>query len=377
MPKRILIAPNAFKHSLSAIEIANVIKSSIDSLNIDVKCELAPIADGGDGTIDVIKFYFKNSRFVECTVSDPLMRKIRAKWLLLDKETAVIELAKASGLSLLKENELNPMWANTYGTGEMILSALDKGIKKIILTLGGSATVDGGVGILQRLGVRILDKKKNIVKPGGGFLSTVETIDLSLLDRRVKNCSMHLLCDVKIPLIGEKGTVKRFATQKGAKEGEKIILENAMRHYAEIVKNFVGVDYQFDPMVGAAGGVAFSLRAILNAELHLGFPYLSRLVGLDEKVKSTDLIITGEGNLDSQTILGKGVYELAKIANSYKKKMIALCGDYDKQIDWPNYHISKVLSIKPENLPLSESIKNAKDLIKKAIISEYKQFINC
>ena len=375
--KKILIAPNAFKHSLSAIEVANVIKSRLDLLGLNIKTEIAPMADGGDGTIDVINFYFKKSKFIECTVHDPLMRKIKSKWLLLDNETAVVELAKASGLSLLNERELNPMWANTFGTGELILSALNKGCTKIILTLGGSATVDAGGGILMALGVKFFDKKKQLVQAGGAYLSQVEKFDLSSIDKKLKRVKFDLLCDVRIPLIGEKGTVKNFSYQKGAKEGEIIVLEEGMKHFSKVTKDLLGCDCELEQMVGSAGGVAYGLKSFLGAELFIGFVYLASMIGLEEKIKNSDLIITGEGNLDSQTLLGKGVYELAKLANKYDKKVIVLCGDFDKTINWASHKISSVIQIKPDNLSLAESLKNTKNLIENVIKNDFKLFINC
>ena len=380
MKTKILIAPNAFKHSLSAIEVSNTIKATLDSLNLNLYTEIAPVADGGDGTIDVLNYYFKKSKFVECNVCDPLMRKIKSKWLLLDKETAVVELSKASGLTLLAENELNPMWANTYGTGELIFSALNHNCKKIIITLGGSATVDAGIGIIEALGGKVLDKKKNIVKSGGGFLSLIDKVDLSSVDKRLKNCKLDLLCDVKIPLTGEKGTVQTFALQKGAKEGEKFVLENGMKHLAQIVKDYAygkKNDFEFEPMVGAAGGVAFSLKVFLGAQLFPGFAYLSDLIKLEEKIKNSDVVITGEGCLDKQTLMGKAVYGIAQIAKEHNKKVVVLCGDYDKSIAWKKYCIDEVISIRPEGLSLTDSLKNTKELIQNALKREDKSFINC
>lgn len=377
MPKHILIAPNAFKYSLSAIEAANIIKSELDLSGLGFLCEIAPIADGGDGTVDVIKSYFPKSKFVDCNVCDPLMRKIKSKWLLLEDCTAVIELAKASGLSLLAKNELNPMWANTFGTGELILSALDKGCKKIILTLGGSATVDAGVGIVEALGGKVFDKKKNIVKPGGGFLSSIEKIDLSRIDNRLKNCKLDLLCDVKIPLIGEKGTVQKFAAQKGAKEGEKVVLENGMKHLARITKEYTHNDFEFESMVGAAGGVAFSLKAFLGAELFPGFNYLSDLIKLEEKIKNSDIVITAEGSLDEQTLMGKGVFELVQLSKKFKKKIIVFCGKYDSSINWSSYGIDFVVQIKPQNVSEEESIVKVEDFLRKAVKNTAEMFINC
>ena len=377
MNQRILIAPNSFKNSLSSLEASLIIKNAVDSLGLGVKTEIAPIADGGDGTIEMLKYYFKKSKFIESNVCDPLMRKIKSKWLLLDEETAVIELAKASGIALLSESELNPMWANTYGTGELILSALDKNCKKIIIALGGSATVDAGMGIIEALGGKILDKKKNIVKPGGGFLNSIEKIDLRSVDRRLKNCELTLLCDVRIPLSGEKGTVQKFAAQKGAKEGERIILENGMKHLAKIAKEYAGNDFEFEPMAGAAGGVAFSVKAFLGAKLCPGFLYLANLTSLEEKIKGADLIITGEGKLDKQTLMGKAVYEISKLASGYKKKVIVVCGDFDETINWKEYNMNDILKIVPQGVSIKESIKNPANFIVKAISDNCKLFKYC
>lgn len=371
MSKKILIAPNAFKHSLSALDVAKVIKQSLD-----LPSEIAPIADGGDGTIDIVNYYFKKSKFIECNVHDPIGRNIKSKWLLLDNETAVVELAKASGISLLKEDELNPMWANTFGTGELILSALDKGCKKIIIALGGSATVDGGLGILQALGVKIFAGKKHLIKAGGGFLSQIHEINFSSLDKRIKGVKLDVLCDVKIPLLGEKGTVNKFSVQKGAKVGEKVILENGMKHYSETVKKITGNDCENELMVGAAGGVAFSLKTLLGAELFSGFLYIAKLISLEEKIKDADFVITGEGNLDAQTLMGKAVYELTKLAKKYQKKIIAFCGTYDKGIDWKKNGIDHVIQIAPLDLSLTEAIENASELLQIAVKHNSELFIN-
>ena len=375
MSYKILIAPNAFKHALSAVEVAETIKSALKSIGLDLSFELSPIADGGNGTIDILNFNYPKSKFIKAKVHDPLMREIESSWLLWDENTAVIELAKASGIELLKSNELNPMWANTYGTGELILSVLDKGCKKIIVTLGGSATVDAGAGILEALGARFEDKKKNKVKPGGGFLSSIEKVDLRNLDKRIKDCEIHILCDVQSQLVGKKGTVS-FSAQKGATSGELVVIEANMNHYADVVKKIIGSDFRFEPMVGAAGGVAFSLKAFLGAKLFSGFSYVANLILLEEKIKKSDLIITGEGNLDTQSLMGKGVIELAKLAKKYNKKIIVLCGDYDNGINWKEYFIDSVIKLRPENVSLEESIKDTKKLIVNALEQNKELFIN-
>ena len=375
MSRKILIAPNAFKHSLSAIEVANIIKSSLDSLDFNLHTEIAPIADGGDGTIDVLNFYFKKSKFIKANVHDPLMRNIESKWLFLDNETAVIELAKASGISLLKENELNPLWANTFGTGELILSALDKGCRKIIIALGGSATIDAGLGIFLALGGKLFDKNKHPLKAGGGFLSSIEKIDLSSLDKRIKKVKLQVLCDVQSTLIGKRGTIN-FSNQKGAKEGEKVVLELGMKHYADLVRKITGFDCEMESMVGAAGGVAFSLKVFFNAELFGGFSYLARMISLEEKIKNFDVIVSGEGSLDSQTLMGKAVCELSKLTSKYRKKLIAFCGNYEKNINWAEYNIADIIQIRPDEMSIAESILNTRDLIEKSVRNSYKLFVN-
>ncbi len=375
--KKILIAPNAFKHSLSSIEVAEIIASTLKSLDKKLIYKIAPIADGGDGTIDVIKHYFKDSKFIYCTVHDPLMRKIKSKWLLLDKNTAVIELSKASGLALLEENELNPLKTNTYGTGELIKHALDKGCKKIIITLGGSATVDGGLGILCALGVKLFDKNNVKLKPCGKALNQIVRLDLSNIDKRIYKTKIYVLCDVKNILIGPSGT-KNFSKQKGASPKDQLLLERGMKSYLKLVRSYGEKDYSNLPMVGAAGGVAFSLKAILKGELFLGFQFLENLVKLNKMIKTSDVVITGEGRLDSQTFMGKGVCELIKSIRKINKKtkIIVLCGDYEKNINRKAKDIDFLIKIKPEKMSKDKAIKKAKKLLKATIKQIYVKKLN-
>lgn len=380
---RILIAPNAFKGSLSAVEAALVIKSSIDSLGLNLTTIPFPIADGGDGTIDVINFNFPESKFVNHVVYDPLMRKIKTRWLILEeaekqrgkdvkrKKIGVIELSKASGMSLLKKEELNPFVASTYGTGQLILDALNKGCKKIIISLGGSATIDTGLGLISALGGKILDKKRNVLEPIAKNLLYIKKIDLTSVDKRIKNCSIDVLCDVKSCLVGKDGTIN-FARQKGAKANDLQAIESRMNHFADIVSELIHYDYRYERMVGSAGGTAFSLKFLLGAKLFHGFSYISNLILLKEQIKASDLVISGEGSLDAQSLMGKGVIELAKICKKYKKKVIVLCGKYDNSINWSKYGIDFIFPIKPKNINTLDSMYKAKKLIKKAIKTKYR-----
>ena len=195
------------------------------------------------------------------------------------------------------------------------------------------------------------------------------------MDKRIRNIKLHVLCDVKSTLFGKNGTVN-FSTQKGAKEGERFILETGMKHFADIVKKLVGYEYEMEPMLGAAGGVAFSLKVFLKAELFLGFLYLANLISLEDKIKNSDLVLTGEGNLDSQTLMGKGVIELAKLAAKHNKKVFVVCGNYDSAINWVTHNIHSVIRIRPDELTIDESLRNAKDLIENAIKMHNKLFIN-
>ena len=372
MVKQILIAPNAFKHSLSAVEVANIIESELSRAGF--VCTVAPIADGGDGTIDVIKYYFPDSTFVECNAHDPLMRKIRSKWLLLDEKTAVVELAKVSGISLLKKEELSPNLANTFGTGELILSALDKGCRKIILSVGGSATVDAGIGILSALGVGIFDKNKQKIIGGNQNLLFVDSVDFSYVDKRACECTFVILCDVKNSLSGEKGILP-FAVQKGVRAGDLLALERGVNNFANVVANYTSKDFRFDLMTGAAGGVPFSMKSFFFAELLPGAEYLYKLICLEEKIQCADLVITGEGSLDEQTLMGKGVFELVKLSKKFKKKIIVICGRYDSKINWALYGIDFVVQIKPQGVSEEESIVKAKDFLRKAVKNMTEMFI--
>ena len=375
MTRRILVSPNAFKGSLSALEATETISSSLNKLGLVAK--KAPIADGGDGTIEVIKYYFKSAKYITGTVHDPLMRKIKSKWLLLNKNTAVIELSKVSGISLLNKNELNPLQTTTFGTGELILSALNKGCKEIIITLGGSATVDAGMGILSALGVRFLDEKNKTLRSCGKSLRLIRKIDLANLDKKILKCKIIVLCDVEIPLTGKIGTVMCFSGQKGANKNEKLYLERGMKNLVKIIKKMRKKDFHMIPMVGSAGGVAFGLKTFLNANLCRGFDYVSRLSSLEKKIKKSGLIITGEGYLDKQTLLGKGIYKLAMLAKAHKKKVIVFCGNYDKSIDWKRYNICHIVKIKPVNYSLSQSLRKARILLQNAVKANISLFSEC
>ena len=324
---KILVCPDSFKGSLSSSEAAAIIKKAFCDTLGDVEAALCPLADGGEGTVDAFCCALGGKKVSTC-VHDPLMRPIDAEFALCSK-TAVIETAAASGITLLKQNELSPLNTTTYGTGELILEALDCDINTLIIGLGGSATNDGGMGLLSALGIRFFNKYDREQLQGGGSLKGITRIDLSGLDKRLKNIKIIAACDVESPLCGENGASKVFARQKGADDMDIEFLEGCLLNYAEVSKNTLGADYSVEPGAGAAGGVGFALRAYLNAELVPCFSLLCDALSLDEKVRESDVVITGEGKTDASSLLGKLPLRISETAKRHGKKCILISGDID------------------------------------------------
>ena len=311
---------------MSAAVAAEAIRKGILQSKLDCTCECFPVGDGGDGTAELI-IQHCGGRIVNVDVHDPLGRKIRSSFGLIDKEnTAVIEMADASGIRLLKANELAPLIASTYGTGELIKAALDFQVKKIIIGIGGSATVDGAIGLLQALGIRFLDAKgKSLSNLPERLIDLVE-IDLSGLDKRILQCELVVLCDVENTLLGENGAASVFGPQKGATDDQVKKLETALAKFRDITFHKTGFDMAAIKHGGAAGGVAAGVAAFLQANLVNGIDYFLQITSFDEQLKKADIVITGEGSIDSQTLLGKGPYGVAREAKKKKVPVIALAG---------------------------------------------------
>lgn len=348
----IIIAPNAFKHSLSALEIAKAIKEGLENSPIHADYIISPIADGGEGLTDIIVTQ-KQGKFYQLNVRDALGRTIQTSYGVIDNDTAVIELARASGLKWLKENELNPMLTSTYGTGEMIRDALDKGYRKFIIGLGNSATVDGGSGLLAALGAKFLDENNKSLPPGGDALSRLAHIDISNLDQRIKASKITIACDVTNPLLGHEGSSRVFGPQKGASKEQVEKLEIALQKFAEITKNVTGKNISETLGGGAAGGVAAGLFGFFDAEIVSGVEYLMQITEMDDLIKSADLVITAEGGLDEQTLGGKGPYGVAKLAKKYNKPVVLLAGQFKEELPLNIFkHIDVILPIgsRPTNL---------------------------
>lgn len=304
----ILIAPNAFKNSLSAGRVAEVIYVGLQKSPLQFDHECFPVGDGGDGTGELI-VKSKSGLRVDLEVQDPLRKKILSWYGLIDQgKTAVIEMASASGLHLLNKQEMNPLKTSSIGTGEMIKDALNKGVKKIILGMGGSATVDGACGILSALGIRFLDHEKQLLFPSPENLINVESIDDSELDPGIRGCEFIVLCDVVNPLLGSDGAATVFGPQKGAtpaavKELEKFLDRFAALAMKQTQKNLVNL-----PAAGTAGGAAAGLYALLNAKLVNGIDYFLEFTNFELALGKADLVITGEGSIDNQTLDGKGPF---------------------------------------------------------------------
>ncbi|MEO6815027.1 MAG: glycerate kinase [Ginsengibacter sp.] len=322
----ILISPNAFKNSLNAEEAACAIKEGFLQSNLLCTCECFPIGDGGDGTGDLIVKKFQGISIVT-EVHDPLGRSVQATFGLIDSDkTAIIEMANASGLRLLQHSERDPLHSTSFGTGEQIRIALDKGVTKIIIGMGGSATVDGGTGILQALGVRFLNSLEEELAGLPETLAQLSHIDTSMIDRRIFNCEIIVLCDVHNLLLGEEGSAAVYGPQKGASPDVVIKLESSLKQFAKVIFQQTGRDISIIKYGGTAGGAAAGLYAFLNAKLVNGISYFLQLTGFEKALEKTNLVVTGEGSIDEQTLQGKGPFGVAFQAKLKGLPVIALAG---------------------------------------------------
>ena len=364
----ILIAPNAFKNSLDAAQAAKAIEKGLKQSQLNCTTECFPIADGGDGTGSLI-IERCNGVIVPQQVHDPLGRKIDSRFGLIDKgKTAVIEMADASGLRLLKKEELNPMQTTSYGTGELINAALDKGANKIIIAMGGSATVDGGCGILKALGVDFLDKDAKRLKTTPDDLLKLVKIDDSGLDRRIHDTETVILCDVNNKLLGPEGAAAVFGPQKGASLSDVKLLNSFLTNFAAVSKAKLGTDMTTIKHGGAAGGATAGLYTWLNAKLANGIEYYLSLTGFEEALKKADLVITGEGSIDTQTLQGKGPYGVALRAKQKNIPVIGLAGTIPTKPDAAlQKYFDRLLSINQEFIDMPTALANTeKNLIETA-----------
>ncbi len=365
---KILIAAGAFKQSLTAAEACAAIQRGLEQSGLDARFEILPIADGGNGTLDA--FLSAGGERVSLHVKDPLMRPIRAEYGLVDDgKTAVIEMARASGLELLQPQELNPMVASTFGTGQLMADALERRVERIIIGLGGSATVDGGMGCMQALGVRLIDADGHDVRPGGGYLADISRIDRSGLDPRWREVDIVIASDVENPTLGDKGAARIFGPQKGADAAMVDALERNLSHCFTVIQEQLGIDLRAVRGGGAAGAFAAGLMAFLSCEIVSGIDLVLAHNRFLEHLKDSDLVITGEGQMDSQTIDGKGPVGVAQLARKHGLPTIALVGGLN--IDDSLLHeagIQAAFSIVDKPMRLEDALENAEDLLRRAAL---------
>lgn len=364
---KIIIAPDSFKESMSAECAANAITKGFKSVFPDAQYLCLPIADGGEGTVDALIAAAGGER-VSLEVKGPLGDMVSAYYgLLHNGETAVIEMAQASGLMLVSPEQRNPMLTTSYGTGQLIQDALEKGVKKIILGIGGSATVDGGVGMLQALGVVFYDNQQNKLGLGGEVLNHIATIDTSSLSPHLQHCMIEVACDVDNPLVGERGAAMIFGPQKGATASMILELEKGLNRFAEVIQQIKGHDFRHLSGGGAAGGISVAAAAFMNAKLKPGIDIVIDAVKLEQEILDTDLVIVGEGSMDGQTAGGKAPLGIAKVAAKHNVPVIALSGVLGKGVEALHQEgIDAFFSILPRLSPLDEALKQGAENVQKA-----------
>lgn len=363
---KILIAPDKFKGSLSAFEVADNIEKGILKVFPKAIVVKVPMADGGEGTVESL-VDATGGKIIKTNVKDPLFRDIESFYGILgDGKTAVIEMAAASGLYLLKDYERNPMITTTYGTGQLIKDALDKGCRKFIIAIGGSATNDGGTGMATALGVKFYDKDGREIGLGGGELSKIYSIDTSNLDERLKECEFIVACDVANPLIGENGASRVYAPQKGATKEMVEVLDKNLEHYGKLLEKYFNKKIIDVPGSGAAGGLGAGLMAFLNAQLKSGIEIIIETLKLEEKIKEADIVISGEGKIDFQTAFGKTISGIAKLCKKHNKPLIVIAGTVEDIEKLYEIGVSSVFSTMEKPMFLEDAIKNAPTLLEKS-----------
>ncbi|EGT3574051.1 glycerate 2-kinase [Citrobacter amalonaticus] len=364
---KIVIAPDSYKESLSATEVAQAIEKGFREIFPDAQYVSVPVADGGEGTVEAMIAATHGSAH-SALVTGPLGEKVNASWGMSgDGKTAFIEMAAASGLALVPPEKRNPLITTSRGTGELILQALDSGASNIIIGIGGSATNDGGAGMVQALGAKLCDANGTEIGYGGGSLNTLNTIDVSGLDPRIKQCAIRVACDVTNTLVGEQGASRIFGPQKGATEPLILELDRNLAHYADMIKKSLGMDVRNVPGAGAAGGMGAALMAFLGAELKSGIEIVTQALNLEEHIHDCTLVLTGEGRIDSQSIHGKVPVGVASVAKKYHKPVIGIAGSLTRDVGVVHqYGIDAVFSVLTSIGTLEEAFRGAFDNIYRA-----------
>lgn len=362
----IVLAPDSFKESMTAKEVCVAMERGIKKVNSNIQCIHVPMADGGEGTMQSL-VDATGGEVYSLEVVGPLGNKVKAEYGILGNgEIGVLEMASASGIHLVSLEERNPLITTTYGTGELIKACLDRGVKKLLIGIGGSATNDGGVGVIQALGGRLLDKDGNELGFGGGELEKLDRIDLTNFDRRLKDVVIEVACDVSNPLCGENGASYIFGPQKGASVEMIKILDNNLKNYAKVIKEQFGKDVLEIAGAGAAGGLGAGLMVFLNGNLKKGIEIVIEYSGLEKKVKNCDMVWTGEGSIDFQTQYGKTPLGVVTVAKKYNKPVVALAGRVGDDIDiLYEKGIDSIFGIMRGVTCIDEALKNGKENIER------------
>ncbi|WP_455846098.1 glycerate kinase [Pantoea agglomerans] len=357
---KIVIAPDSYKESLSALEVASAIEAGFREIFPEADYVKIPVADGGEGTVEAMVAATQGN-IVRLTVTGPLGKPVEAFYGLSgDERTAFIEMAAASGLELVPAAQRDPLITTSFGTGELIKDALDRGVDHIIIGIGGSATNDGGSGMMQALGAQLLDEHGKQIAYGGGALPQLARIDIEQLDTRIKQCRFEVACDVSNPLTGEKGASAIFGPQKGATPQLVQQLDKALEHYATLIHRDLDIDVLHIDGGGAAGGMGAALHAFCQAELRSGIEIVTEALGLAEQVKDADLVITGEGRIDSQSINGKVPIGVAKVAKQFNKPVIGIAGSLTADVGVVHQHgLDAVFSVLFSICTLDDALANA------------------
>ena len=354
---KIVIAPDSFKETLSASEAANAIEAGFLEFFPNAEILKLPIADGGEGTVDVLVSATEGSYF-STNVLGPMGEFVSARWGMLgDTKTAVIEVAEACGLHLVSVEKRNPMLASSHGVGELILAAVDEGAEHIIIGLGGSSSNDGGMGFLRAIGVRFQDISGNQLRGDVSSLSSLSEIDLSYIDPRLKGISFEVACDVDNPLVGPQGASAIFASQKGADSEMIDQLEIILNHYSSVISRKFNNDVSLYPGAGAAGGIGYGFKAFLNAELKSGIKIILDKLDFNQHLLNADLVLTGEGKIDSQSDRGKAPIGVIEYAKRHKCRIFIIAGTIENSDTLiSNYGIDKAFSVVSSELSIEEAI---------------------
>ena len=351
---KVVVASDSFKGCLTSMQVAEGVEAGIRKCCPDCQVVKLAVADGGEGTVDAL-LETMGGRRVSAEVSDPLGRPCMAEYAILNDEVmAVMEMSSASGLTLLKHEERNPLLTSTYGTGQMIADALDRGCRRFLIGIGGSATNDAGMGMLEALGCRFLDEDGNALQGCGESMSRIVTIDLSNLRSEIGESEFIVACDVDSPFHGPEGAAYVYGPQKGATPEMVIRLDAGLRNMADLIAREMGIQVADMPGAGAAGGLGGAFKAFLNAELRKGAEMVLDAIGFDEIIKDADLVITGEGRIDAQTMTGKLPYAVARRAGAQGIPVLAICGAAEIQ-SHPSF--TAICPITPPETPLQTALQ--------------------